>query len=117
MDKIDFPKNRDNICHHLLIASITKLSKEKKDEFTSYWDETKDQDHEMCLLVDDKFKFSVKTVMEEWKKQVDSWVNNRADEIIEEKISGVFNEVTDTIRDDLDEMVDKLKGTLKKLKD
>ena len=112
-DKIDISKDRDSTCHHLLIASITKLSKKKKDEFMKLWNGS--DDHEMCLLVDDNFKLSIKDTMEEWDKQVDNWVNKRAEELIEEKISGVFNEVTADIRDNLDEIQDKLKGMLKNL--
>ena len=106
-------KKRDHICHRLLVLAITKMKKTDDKEFMEYWHSK--ENHEMCLLVDDKFKLSVRKVMEEWEKQVDSWVKKEAKKLIEQRISGIFEEVTDSIRDDLDDIETKFKSMLRKL--
>lgn len=110
MDKIDLSKHRDETCHHLLIAAITKLSKKKGDEFLEYWHSSGTKEHTMKLVVDDKYEFSVKKVMEEWDKQVDHMVEKEAKQLIENKMADLWDSVTEVA----DEIGDLMKDILKK---
>ncbi len=58
MDKIDFKEDRNGSSYHLLLTAVTQLSKKENDEFMEHWHSK--SDHEMCLLVDGKYKLSIK---------------------------------------------------------
>ena len=109
MDKIGFLKDRDSTCHRLLIAAVTKLSKEEKKEFMEHWKST--NDHEMCLTVDSIFTFSIKKVMEEWDKQLDHMIEKKAKLLIENKMAELWEsveEATEEIGHTMQDLMKKL---------
>ncbi len=112
MDKIDMSKHRDDTCHHLLIAAITKVSKKKGDEFMKYWHGSGKSQHTMKLVVDDKYEFSVKKVMEEWNKQLDGMVEREAKQLIENKMAGLWEAVEEATEEISDTMKDLLKKAI-----
>jgi hypothetical protein len=109
MDKIDFKEDRGSSFYHLLLTAVTKqFTKKENDEFMKHWHSK--PDHEMCLLVDDKYKFSIKKIMEEWDKQVDRMIEKRALALLEEKCGDLLNavhEVTEDIEYKLKELLEK----------
>ncbi len=109
MDKIDFKEDRCSSFYHLLLtATTTQLTKKEYDEFMKHW--RSKPDHEMCLLVDDKYKFSIKKIMKEWEKQRNSMIERRAVALLEEKCGGLLDavhEVTEDIEYKLKELLEK----------
>ncbi len=113
MDKIDMSKHRDDTCHHLLIAAITKLSRKKGDEFMDYWHNSGKSEHTMKLVVDDKYEFSVREVMTEWSKQLDGMVEKEAKLLIENKMTDLWNDASEVAEEINDLMKDLLKKATK----